>query len=62
MMGVFSPFTFKVIIRKLLGHPVVRSPCFHYEGYSSTVSWGTKILQAMGHGQKLKLRKQSDYS
>ena len=41
--------------RQFPGSPVVRTPHFHY--YGLVPSWGTKILQAMWHGQTKKKRK-----
>ena len=41
-------------IRELPGGPVVRTWCFHCWGPGSIPGQGTKILQAMWHGQKKK--------
>ena len=39
--------------------PVVRTPCFHYQGPGSTSGQGTKILQVTHHCQKIKLKKKT---
>ena len=44
--------------RQFLGSPVVRTPHFHY--YGLVPSRGTKILQAMWHGQTKKKKKERD--
>ena len=42
--------------REFPGSPVVRTPCFTYEGPGSIPGRGTKIPQAAWRGQKKKKR------
>ena len=43
------------------GGPVVRTWCSHCQALSSILDWGTKIPQAMWHGQKLTNNKQNRF-
>ena len=43
------------------GGPVVRTLCFTAKGVGSVPGWGTKIPQAMKHGQKKKKREREKY-
>ena len=41
-------------MREFPGGPLVKTWCFHCSGPGSILGWGTKISQAMWHGQKEK--------
>ena len=41
--------------RDFPGGPVVGTPCFHYRGHGFYPSWGTRIPNAVGSGQKIKI-------